>query len=87
MSRIVRFSFFICIAFCLFSCAIQVAPGGGDKDLAPPVIEKMIPENHTTGFKGHDLVIRFDEFIQLKDIQTQLIVSPPWRRLRQRGST
>lgn len=77
MSRIVRFSFFICIAFCLFSCAIQVAPGGGDKDLAPPVIEKMIPENHTTGFKGHDLVIRFDEFIQLKDIQTQLIVSPP----------
>ena len=77
MSKAFRSFLVLSVLLCLFSCAIQVAPGGGDKDVKPPVIEKMIPENYSTGFNGHDFSIRFDEFIQLKDIQTQLIVSPP----------
>ncbi|HRH66346.1 MAG TPA: Ig-like domain-containing protein [Bacteroidia bacterium] len=77
MSKLLRFLFGIIAGLSFFGCAIQVPPGGGDKDIAPPVIEKMIPENYSTGFTGHDIVIRFDEFIVLKDIQSQLLVSPP----------
>jgi len=66
-------------AFCvfLFSCANQVAPTGGAKDVTPPKTLKLIPQNYSTNFKGHDIIINFDEYVQLKDISTQLIVSPP----------
>src|SRR5438477_12449249 len=63
--------------FFLFSCANQVAPSGGDKDVKPPKILKSVPENYSTNIKTHDITITFDEYVQLKDISTQLIVSPP----------
>src|SRR5258706_58631 len=67
-----------CAILCsIFSCANQVAPTGGDKDVEPPKILKAIPENYSTNIKTHDIVITFDEYVQLKDISTQLIVSPP----------
>src|SRR5438093_1118133 len=65
------------LCFALFSCANQVAPSGGEKDIKPPKPLKYIPENYSTNFKLHDASIIFDEFVQLKDISTQLIVSPP----------
>lgn len=77
MKHLRRISLALGAVFFLYSCAIQVPPGGGDKDTEAPKIEKMTPENYSTGFSGHDLSIRFNEFIQLKDLQSQLVVSPP----------
>src|ERR1044071_1643979 len=71
---------YIFISYSLFiitSCANQVAPTGGDKDIKPPKVFKYSPENYSTNFKTHDVVITFDEYIQLKDLSTQLVVSPP----------
>jgi hypothetical protein len=66
------------IAILLFaSCANQVAPTGGKKDTTPPKAEKFIPENYSVKFTGKDIRIAFDEYIQLKDVSTQLVVSPP----------
>ena len=60
----------------LTSCAIQVAPGGGEKDVKPPELISSQPENFSTNFSGHDIVLNFDEYIALNDIGSQLIISP-----------
>ena len=61
----------------LASCAQQVAPGGGPKDTTPPEIVKSTPENFSTSFNASTITLVFDEYVQLKDINNQLIISPP----------
>jgi uncharacterized protein (DUF2141 family) len=58
-------------------CAQIVAPTGGPKDTTPPKPVGFKPENKSTLFTGHKIDITFNEFIQLKDINSQLVVSPP----------
>ena len=45
--------------------------------MTPPVVVKSVPENYSTNFEGDDINITFNEFIQLRDLQNQLIISPP----------
>jgi hypothetical protein len=73
----VPYFLFAPLLFFVISCANQVAPQGGDKDLKPPKIVKSVPENFSTRFDSKKIQITFDEFIQLKDVNSQLIVSPP----------
>ncbi len=61
----------------LYSCANIVSPTGGPKDIAPPKVLKTIPSNLSTDFKGSDIAIFFNEYVQLKDVENQLIISPP----------
>ena len=63
------------IAF-LYSCANRVSPTGGNKDVKPPQIKETTPTNFSTNFKEKKITIAFDEFIQLKDINKQLVISP-----------
>lgn len=66
-----------CIISILFeSCAIQVPPDGGKKDMEPPHLLSSEPANYSNLFKGRDLKLDFDEFISLNEIGSQLIVSP-----------
>ena len=58
------------------SCAIRVNPTGGDKDVVPPKVLKTVPENFSINVKTNDIVLTFDEYVQLVDINTQLVVSP-----------
>jgi len=60
----------------LCSCAQQSSPSGGDKDTAPPVIVESSPLPFSTNFSGNEISIEFDEYIQVKDYNSQLIVSP-----------
>jgi len=60
----------------LVRCA-QVAPlTGGPKDMKPPQVVESVPANGAVNFRGHKIVISFNEFIQVKDLSNQLIVSP-----------
>ncbi|MDD5570564.1 MAG: Ig-like domain-containing protein [Bacteroidales bacterium] len=61
----------------LSSCAIIEAPKGGKKDINPPSAKKYIPANKSTNFSAKKIKIEFDEFIRLKDVTTQIIISPP----------
>jgi uncharacterized protein (DUF2141 family) len=61
----------------LISCANRGRPGGGPKDVLAPVITKSSPENLTTNFKGKEITIYFDEYVKVKNLQKQLIISPP----------
>lgn len=65
------------IAAVFINCANRGTPGGGPKDEQPPVIIKSEPENFSTYFEGNEIEITFDEYIKIKDIQKQLIISPP----------
>lgn len=71
------FFFFILI---LSSCAIQVPPGGGDKDVAPPELTGSEPELFATGYSGNTVKLDFNEFVQMRDAATQLIISPPLKQ-------
>jgi uncharacterized protein (DUF2141 family) len=58
-------------------CANRGTPSGGEKDVTPPVIVKSVPENFSTNFTAKEIKIYFDEYIKIKDLQKQLIISPP----------
>lgn len=69
--------FLIVIVILVSSCANRGTPSGGEKDIEPPEIIKSDPENFSTEFKGNEIRIYFNEYIKLKDLQKQLIISPP----------
>ncbi len=61
------------------NCANRGNPEGGPKDELPPEILKTFPENYSTNFEGNEIKITFNEFIKIKDLQKQLIISPPMK--------
>ncbi|UZO82145.1 Ig-like domain-containing protein [Aquimarina sp. ERC-38] len=65
------------ISGAFISCAKRGAITGGLKDTIPPVFVRAVPPNFSTNFKEDEVRIYFDEYIQLKDAQKQIIVSPP----------
>ena len=60
-----------------YSCAQIVNPSGGPKDTKPPRAVKYIPDSAARNFSSKNIAIVFDEYIQLADLQKQLIISPP----------
>src|SRR6218665_125233 len=62
----------------LASCAQVVPPGGGDRDKTPPKVLRYIPDSAQLNFNSKYIVIDFNEYIQLKDLNNQLIISPPF---------
>src|SRR5687767_2403034 len=72
-----------CILFLLYSlvtfntgCAQISAPTGGVKDTIPPVLIKASPANGTLNFQGNRIVLTFNEYIAVQDVQQNVMVSP-----------
>lgn len=67
----------------LFSCARVGSPVGGDKDTIPPtVIGSNIDSSRVNvPINIRELRIDFDEYINLREINKQLIISPPLRKI------
>ncbi len=68
-------SFLIMVS--LTQCARKSTPTGGLKDTLPPIMINASPKMNTVFFDKEKIIITFDEFIKLKDISKQLIISPP----------
>ena len=64
-------------AIILASCAKIVAPTGGPKDEDHPLIVEIDPPDYTVNFDSKKINITFNEFIQLKDLNESLVISPP----------
>jgi len=64
-------------AIAVFGCAKVSAPTGGPKDTEPPVPLRSSPVNYSTNFKGKKFIVEFNEFIDLKNVSQELLVSPP----------
>ncbi|MEO6637532.1 MAG: Ig-like domain-containing protein [Ginsengibacter sp.] len=58
------------------SCAQIGAPTGGPRDTLPPILIDASPPNNTTNFQGDRITLTFDEYIQLQNVQQNLLVSP-----------
>ena len=74
-----NFIFAFILGFVFINCANRGTPDGGPKDEIPPSIIKSDPENYSTNFKGNEIRVYFDEYIKIKDLQKQLIISPPMK--------
>lgn len=72
-------NFLLCVtlSLVLFQCANRGTTDGGPKDETPPVIIKEEPANFSTNFTANEIRIYFDEYVKFKDIQKQLVISPP----------
>lgn len=57
-------------------CANIVPPTGGPRDSLPPVLVNVTPGDSTIRFTGKKIVLSFNEYVQLDNIQKNLIVSP-----------
>lgn len=70
---------FLLLALLTFSCARVGSPVGGDKDtLAPKFLESNIDSSRINVDRNiRQLRLDFDEYITLKDINKNLIISPP----------
>lgn len=77
IQRLLGFLFLVLAASAFLQCARRGAPSGGDKDVTPPKLIKAEPENLSINFKGNKIRLYFDEYIKLKDLEKQLIISPP----------
>jgi hypothetical protein len=57
-------------------CANIIPPQGGPKDSIAPVLMKANPENSARNFTGNKINFTFDEFVELQNVQENLLVSP-----------
>lgn len=60
----------------LYSCASIGRPQGGPKDLDPPIYISSNPAPNSTNFDKNKIEILFNEYIQLKDQSTKVVISP-----------
>jgi hypothetical protein len=60
----------------LTSCANQTQPTGGPKDEDPPQVITTIPKNGSTMYKGKQIELEFDEYIQANNPREQIIITP-----------
>ena len=70
------FLFFLTVVY-FTQCARKSVPTGGLKDTLPPVMINAFPKMNTVFFDKEKITITFDEFIKLRDLSKQLIISPP----------
>ncbi len=69
-------SSFIVIFLFFLSCAKEVAPSGGPKDVDPPEVMWVSPQDKTVRFQETKIIIRFNEFITLKNPATNIYFVP-----------
>lgn len=67
----------ISILLFILGCAQEMTPTGGAKDTQPPIALKSKPVNQQPNFIEKTISITFDEYIVLKDVTSQILISPP----------
>jgi hypothetical protein len=60
----------------IHGCANILPPRGGPRDTLPPVLVNAIPRDSSKRFTTNKIVLTFNEYIDPKDIRTELIVNP-----------
>ena len=76
--------FLLVLSFLMVCCARVGSPVGGAKDtIAPIVVSSNIDSSRVNVPRNiKELRIDFDEYITLKDINKQLIISPPLKKMK-----
>ena len=69
------------IVIVIASCAKRGSIEGGRKDTLAPVLKMSFPKNQSINFNAKEIKLVFDEYIKLKGIDKQLIISPPMKQM------
>jgi hypothetical protein len=72
-----KYFWFLSLLLVCASCAQQGSPSGGPRDQDPPVVIESDPPNYSVRFEAKKILITFNEYIVLDNVNQQLIVSPP----------
>jgi hypothetical protein len=67
------------VAWLLGACASQGVPTGGPKDEAPPKLLSTVPRDQSTDYRGRQVQVVFDEYLDLKNIKQELTITPALR--------
>ena len=57
-------------------CANIIPPAGGPRDSTPPQLTRADPRDSTLNFRTTRLSFSFDEYIEVQNVQQELLVSP-----------
>lgn len=60
----------------IVSCANVVMPTGGAKDSFAPKVVSSYPANNSVNFKGDEISLKFDEFVELESPTKSIMISP-----------
>lgn len=79
-----KYIFFFGLLMILGACARVGSPNGGNKDSLAPVFLKANIDSSRVNIptKLRELRLDFDEYVMLKDINKNLIISPPIRKIK-----
>ena len=73
-----KLGYIVLLTLVLAGCANRgVGPQGGPKDSIPPIPRFCEPELGALNYHGNKIEVTFDEYIQLDNIGTNLMMSPP----------
>lgn len=64
----------------LWRCANVATLQGGPKDSLPPIVVSALPGFGTTNFTGREILIGFNEYVQIKDQQKEFFTSPMMKK-------
>lgn len=76
LSALVVIAGYVFLALIAGGCAQMGYPTGGPKDTLAPVLVKATPELNTVNFKGNKITLIFNEYIDIQNVQDNLLVSP-----------
>ena len=66
----------LCVCTIFVKCAQVVPLTGGARDETPPKLVEALPGVESKNFNGSVIILKFNEFVILKDLKNQLIISP-----------
>lgn len=76
MKLIIFFISFLSGIYLLSNCANIKPPTGGPRDTIPPILVESTPKNKSLNYKGNTIKLTYDEYLQIKDLKKQLIITP-----------
>jgi len=77
-NKVIQYCFLLMILSVYYQCAQPGVLTGGPKDTRPPVLNTIeSTQNLQTNFEKQTIELAFDEFLQLKQANTEVVISPP----------
>ncbi|TAD98568.1 MAG: hypothetical protein EAZ97_10710 [Bacteroidetes bacterium] len=74
--RVLTYCFYLFLLFIIKSCASMSSITGGIKDTIKPVLTDSSPKHQSTHVKGNQIVLEFDELIDVKNLKKNLVIVP-----------
>ncbi len=75
-NRLLIVFFTVVIAAPFYHCGQPMPPTGGSRDTLPPMLVKANPADSGLNVNTNKIVLEFNEYVQLQNVQQQLVISP-----------